>query len=160
MLFTFLLAACGAPDLQPGFELPLTETGGCGDVVVFARDPDRHVGLMVRTDDALVSSIPESMTYDLTSAESATARWLTAYQGVEVGEIWCNDVSTGAEQLERSWSAVAGAMTVDVTPDGSGGGLADVAITGATLQADDDAEATVELASFAWTGIAVGWLPG
>ncbi len=159
-MLPLLLIGCGVPALQPGFEDALTETGGCGDVVVYARDPERTVGLMFIADDALVSSVPESMDYDLASAESATNRWLTAYQGVEVGEIWCNDVSTGAETLKRSWVAVAGTATVDVTPDGNGGGLADVAITGATLQSDDDAEVTVDLAAFTWSGISVGWLPG
>lgn len=159
MWFAFLLAGCGAVDLAPGFESELTETGGCGDVVVFARDPDHRVGLMLRVDDALVSSVPESKAYDLASPESASERWLTAYQGVEIGELWCNDVSTGAEVLKRSWVATAGTATVQVTPDGAGGGLADVTITDAELQADDDGT-TVALPSFTWSGIVVGWLAG
>jgi hypothetical protein len=152
------LAGCALAPLAPGFEADLTETGGCGDVFVYARDADHTVGLLVRTDDGLVTTVEESMTYDLAGPDSATERWVTAYQGVEVGELWCNDVSTGAEELARSWHATAGVLQIDVTP-GDYGGTADVTISDAVLT-DDSGEETVELPSFSWSAISVGWLPG
>lgn len=126
-----LLAACGAPDAPTQEDAAATAdmadalraapgwiTGGCGDVLLFGRNARDTRAFFVNlpnmaSDSHTVGRIRQ--TYTLPSPDVS----VSAEDGLRLTSTTC----VGAQppqgpRVTRSWEAVSGTVTVDVTPTG------------------------------------------
>jgi hypothetical protein len=149
--------------LGRGFESELSQQGGCSDLNVYASDPGDTIGLILRVDDGLVAAaveagMPTSTEIDITDP----AVQFRVETGVFVTELECNDVLSKRPVIDETWSATAGTLTIDLLPDGNGNALADITLTDVTIErtAPAGGAAPIEIASYAFTDVLVGWLPG
>ncbi len=154
----------GFAELPAGFEDTL-EPGGCEDMVLYGRSPDRTVSFFVSTGpdieqvaDAQSAGEPVIVEYDISELELVE---------VQVGEnltfATCDDVSEPFVVQQR-WRATAGTVTIEVVPEADPPqfgtlGYATVSMGGLEVQiVGGTSEDTVE--DFTLENVAVGWIPG
>lgn len=136
----------------------LTDRGGCGDTIVYAVDAAHEVMLIVNADEGLVAAAIEAGTPQQASFELPDPDIeVRLDQGTAVDDATCDDVvMNGGPDVFATWSATAGLLAFEVTPEDDGA-RADVTLSNATLSGDAGELAVDEVR---WTGIYVGWLAG
>lgn len=149
--------------LQPGFETELTQQGGCSDLYVHAQNPQDTRGLVLSVSGELVDAV-------VTSGEAASTELditdpsvsFRVETGVAVTELECNDAITMKPVIDETWSATAGTLTIDLAPDGNGNAIADITLTDVTIErtAPAGGATPIEIPSYVFTDVLVGWLPG
>jgi hypothetical protein len=149
--------------LQPGFETELTEQGGCGDLYVHARNQGDTVGLVLSVDAGLVAAVidadmPISTELDITAAAVS----FRVETGTDVTTLECNDAISMFPVIDEAWSATAGSIGIDLSPDENGFATADITLTDVTIErtAPAGGASPIEIPSYVFTDVAVGWLPG
>ena len=144
----------------------LTESGGCGDVFIWATSADQAWALTFRLENEMARRAheaggPLTESWDM-ALDYALAPSLSVQRGSDLRSAFCNDVSEPYE-IDQEWWIAAGQVTLTVTPEGeptSWGeypAQATLTIEGATFTAAD-----ADPVSLSWLELAaaVGWLPG
>ncbi|MCK6504220.1 hypothetical protein L6R53_12600 [Myxococcota bacterium] len=144
----------------------LTETGGCGDVFLWAASADQAWALTFRLDAEMAERAhaaggPLTSSWDM-ALDYGLAPSLSVQRGSDLRRAFCNDVSEPYE-IDQEWWIAAGEVTLTLTPDGEPTDWGEYPC---------DAVLTIEGASFTAEGVdpvalpgfelraAVGWMPG
>lgn len=155
-----LVAACGAPALDDGFETSLTERGGCADVVFYAVDAADETLLTVRADGLIEAAgdatEPVVTPFDLPDPGIT----LTVEQGTRISDAICDDViENGGPQVVETWTAVGGTAVVTVQPaDGDDEPSADLSLSEVVFESSTGAEAVLQ--ELVIEDVVVGWFAG
>ncbi len=153
------LVACSEPE---GTDAPsldsLVETGGCSDLTMYAASEDGDLLLVVRYDGELATTAYEEEVP--VTVEVDAEGTVELVQGREVLNYYCNDVlEQGAQEVETTWEAVSGSLTLTVTNRGDGeySADADAELLDVHLQAEGAED--VHIDRMDWSAV-VGWWPG
>jgi hypothetical protein len=152
----------GELTLEEGFEQSLTRLDGCSDLLVYAVDDEDATMLSVQFDHPLEGSGYVDFT-DERDLPNPNAQ-VVVVTGERVSDLTCDDViDGGGSAVVARWVAGEGHVVLVVDYDETVPGalpLADVTLTDVRFRPPAGVEEAVELASFTWTDVAVGWLPG
>ncbi len=148
--------ACVIP--PEGFEVGLETQGGCSNVIVWASDETLYT-LEVQIDGmqdviGMAEAAGEPVSLEIAIGEGATARLLA---GSQANELVCNDAVQEFFYLQYSGESGTVNLVVD-PPDENGNALVDVTVTDVSFAVPKTS--SIPLASYVWTDVLVGWLPG
>lgn len=143
----------------------LTETGGCGDVFMWAANAEHTMVLIFHSEQPLGQQTWDEggqKTWSLSLPEDASAELQV---GEDLVEPLCNDVAGGDTRVDARWEASAGASTLelevseDLQPWGEYPGSATLTLSELVFEASEgDAQPrTLDSLSFSAN---VGWMPG
>lgn len=141
----------------------LTGSGGCSDILLYAYAPDGSLLLKLLGTDLIAATYDgadEETVYTLPDA----ALSVTLDEGIGLNEVACNDVSTGDAVVKHSYDAVAGTVTLTITPtaddyeETSRPAFADALVEGLVVQEAGTGDA-YEVSTLEITA-GVGWYPG
>ena len=150
--------------LEENFQLGLNRFGGCGDVFMYASNPDDTLVMTFQASGGATLAHEAGETidilYDLTSEDAS----LTVVYGENVSHEHCND-ALWLEVIERKvFETTAGEATLRITPDpdapegvDSKSSDAILYLSNVVLEAPDGE--TTEIEQFTYQA-SVGWLPG
>jgi hypothetical protein len=151
----------GGLTLANGFEESLTTLDGCADLLVFARDEVDETMLSVQFQRPLEGAGYVDLTNERDLPDPSVQ--VTVVQGVRVSDTTCDDaIDGGGSVVIARWQAGEGHVVLTVDYDEAipaAFPLADVTLTDVRFRPPEGSEA-VELPSFTWTDVAVGWFPG
>lgn len=166
----FLLAAgCQyGPTLTSGFENDFTEISGCGDLFVYATNPEETI-MLVADLDGPIAAAKEELALAATGGEPVMREValpdpfadVQVEIGRDVADAACDDViENGGPRVTEIWEASGGSVRVVVTPSEEPGvdPSADVFLTNILLVSPDGDSVTVD--SFEWEAVSAGWFPG
>ncbi len=126
----------GGPGAPPqNFFSLLTETGACGDLVFYGRNPDDTLALVVRL-DGLASEARNTGTEIVRSwglADVGTDVRVGVRQGMGVSGAVCNPTGGGAAGESREWGVRGGTLEVSASADEAGTVSASMVLTDATF---------------------------
>ena len=150
--------------LEEDFQLGLSRFGGCGDVFMFAANPDDTLVMTFQAEGGATQAHEAGemidILYDLTSEDAS----LSVVFGENVSHEHCND-ALWLEVIERKvFVPTAGEASLRITPDpdapegvDSKSSDAILYLSNVVLEAPDGE--TAEIQQFTYQA-AVGWLPG
>jgi len=150
--------------LEPGFELELSEAGGCADMWVYAFDAaDQRAVVLSAVDqlvaDAVASGMPLHAEYDANDPVVS----LEARAGFNVTAEECQDTPVEGVQIDELWLPTSGTVVIDIVPgaaEPSPLGTATVEFVDVVLERTQLGPAPILVPSLTVADIAVGWLPG
>lgn len=149
-------------DIEPGFEVGLTNTYGCADLVVMASNGDDSEAVILSVSeglvaDAIASGMPVHVELDVSDP---SILMLEARTGAEVTSNECNDAPIPGVDINETWLATSGTVIIDVTA--TGGELADatVELVNVAFARTIPGPAPILVPSLLMPDVAVGWLPG
>lgn len=143
----------------------LTQTGGCGDVSMYASSELRDLALMFSVRDVVQRAYDQggelTESYDLSPEGPAGLR---LQRGVDVSLPLCNDVMEPGVVVWVEYTATAGTATLTVVPTGEPQpwerpALATLVLEDVVLFEPGEGE-EVFLPRLELTDIVVGWFPG
>lgn len=151
-----------APLLEEGFAATLTSQGGCADVFIYAQNPGATVSVELRMSD-LVKPVVESgvaATTELTLPDAAAQ--LVVNLGHDLHEDLCTDFVEVEPTIDHFYEAVAGKLSVTVTPGEEGDSpTATVTLEDVTWKlTGEDTSPTVDMPTLTISDVVVGWFPG
>ena len=151
---------CAGPSLEPAFEAGLTTAYGCGDIYMYAVNDNDTILLGLSESElvAMTGAAGTAQQYALDFADGGTLS-LTVDVGQYASAYACNDAIENKPVIVESWTAVSGTVVFDVgVPDEFGNAMASATLTDVVIETPAGDQLTI--ASFTFTDIAVGWLPG
>ncbi|MEN9785935.1 MAG: hypothetical protein RLZZ299_1199, partial [Pseudomonadota bacterium] len=156
----------GGIDAPPaGFLATFPFSGGCGDVVFYARSDDDSLGLFVYiaglATEAATAGTTQDWVFPLDVADPDVR--VEVRQGVRVSDIVCDDVAEIDSRVDVRWTAVGGEARVRITPAPSGGwhtGTGTLTLSDVTFARDDDPAQVVSGGDLEIADVFVGWLAG
>ncbi len=156
----------GGIDAPPdGFLATFPFSGGCGDVVFYARSDDDALGLIVYiaglATDAATAGTTQEWVFPLDVPDPDVR--VEVRQGVRVSDIVCDDVAEIDSRVDVRWTAVGGQAGVRITPAPSGGwhtGTGTLTLSDVTFARDDDPSQVVSGGDLEIADVFVGWLAG
>ncbi len=151
------------PTLEPGFERTLTVTGGCGDAILYAANPDDTIAIVFRVDGVIDSSgVETAYRWELPSPDVS----LEVRLGQNVTHAVCNDALYLETVIENTYLPGQGLATLIVTPTGEpepwGEYLSEAYLTLEDviwITALSSSTGPVEMAFFEMNAT-IGWYPG
>lgn len=152
--------------LHDGFEADLTETFGCGDIFIAARNEADTIALFYRHDGGAAQAHEqgEPVVFSLNIPDEAVT--LEAQLGTFLTMESCNDTvdMNRRPAVDVTYSAVSGTVVLTVTPTGEPSpwespASADLTLTNVVFESTDG-DHSVTVSTFEESGIHVGWLPG
>jgi hypothetical protein len=169
-----LLAACGAEQLEPvepdGFlvtdVLAPPTTGGCFDVLLYARNPNDTRAIFVNI-SGLASDAHRSPTGTVSGNVTLPAGLGTASVRGEEGTDLTSASCVGAfpfpgPQVNTTWDVVSGRLRYTATALPGGGSFMPLAEVDATLRnvvLSDGAGQTITIPRLQWTSVTAGFFP-
>lgn len=149
--------------LDPGFEMELTEQGGCFDLRVYARNAEDTVGLVLAITtgvvlEAVEAGVPTTTELQLTDPGVS----FSVQTGIAITEAECDDAPRERPVVDQAWGASAGSVVIDLAPDGFGTALADVTLSNVTIERTEPGgvASPIVIPSYTFTGVLVGGSPG
>lgn len=164
-----LCATCAGDDgdgdspLPSGFHNRLTETGGCGDIFVFASNEDDSISLSFRADGLVEEALAAGgeTTTPIVLSDGNDGYVVTATTGRSTSADFCTDVVVDPPLISTTWRSISGTVTVTIDPgDRPEGSRASVLFENVVLEPVALAEDVVTIERFEIIDVAVGWLPG
>lgn len=147
--------------LEPGFEMDISEAGGCADMLVYGFDAADTQGVVLWLDEGLVadahaSGMPVHAEYD--AIDPAVS--LEVRAGLNVTAMECQDVPVPGVEIDELWLPTGGTVIVDVTATGMMEGFATVEFVDLVLARQQPGPSPITVPSLVLTDVFVGWLPG
>ena len=103
--------------LVPGFELTLTEVGGCGDLNFNVSNDADSMGVRVWIDDGLAEQVIDSgepANFELSVTDPRVD--FVAWAGVDVTAQECQDFNVEGIEIHEEWRAVSGEVSLVLLP--------------------------------------------
>jgi hypothetical protein len=165
---TCLASAIGCSDddfddspLPRGFHNSLTETGGCGDILLFASNPEDTITLSFRAEGLVEGAFAEGTetTTDVVLTDTDLGYVVNATTGQLTSADLCTDTMIETPIITSRWRSVSGTVTVTVNPgDTIASSRATAIFEDVTLEAVASAEQPVTIPRFEIIDVGVGWL--
>lgn len=100
----------------PSFSYGLA--GGCGDFFVYAWSDDRAEAISLRIDREALQLSPGQTTIDLSKLAAAAGLRVEVFQQPLKDTLFCTDIRVSPGPIVEVWNAVAGRITIDLSPRG------------------------------------------
>jgi hypothetical protein len=167
VLAAVVLAACAA-DRSPGEglsieTLELSQTGGCADVVFYARAPDGSAFLQVSVSGLLEEALASGETEVTVFALPDAAASVRLQRGTMMTQP-CDDAVSPQENVEAVYAPSSGTAVITIEPGDASLPIYETRGRG-TLELhdvvlDSDGAESITIDDFAVDDVPVGWLPG
>jgi hypothetical protein len=160
LLLAASLAGCSPATSLPGFPEDLVIVGGCGDVILFAANPDDTLLLEVRGSGlvALAEAAGEPSTFDFVLPSDELT--VSVDVGERVSDATCDDaIVDEGPRVDQAYEASAGTVTLSIVPSSEATGAVGSAFL-RDVQFPSGPSHLLLLDEFSIEEVAVGWLPG
>lgn len=156
----------GTGPLEPGFESSFEYSGGCGDMLLYASNVEDTILMTFIIDGLSEQAHTQGGQVSETASLPDSRIQLEVRVGEKLSDTVCDDVAEGGTHVDATYEAVTGSADILVVPEGSptdyGGypAKATVILSDIELQNLEDVTDIVELPSYSWSNVFIGWLPG
>jgi hypothetical protein len=162
-LLALATIGCAEP-LDPAFTDTLTVTGGCGDVVLFARNEADTVLLRATRARGLVEDVlADRQPHDAYVGFPSTDIAVTVQLGEHLSDATCDDViEDGGPQVDATWVPTDGHATIRVRPPVREEALprADLVLSNLVLAPERGRGDAITIEDFQILDVLVGWYAG
>ena len=94
------------------------DADGCGNIQVYVWSADRAEAVVVRADGARLNLSTQQATFDLSRQFVDIGVTAYVYPSAQRQFYFCSDVSVSEPTGPETWSAIAGTITIELSPEG------------------------------------------